>query len=418
VDSIPSRARRRDLLRPWTYASPPAEQRRPRSALRSLAAQLPASALRPDRRSFWLLDEPDASSIASDGPRRLSGWIASTEEIHDVRFHDGACELTLDRHRRTDVEALYGLGVHGFEARIPAASAEVARITYVTCGEEFTIVVPRRAATGSASDRVRSALRCPSCTASTLEPAREGAVRCRRCRRFYARTAGGAWDFLPEAMRAEFGVTSTTNVSSNRYDGVALNIINACADGLVLDCGAGSQTTRYPNVVNVEVVDYRSTDVLAVGERLPFADASFDAVLSFAVLEHVKDPVACAAELQRVLKPDGVVYCQVPFLQPEHGFPNHYFNMTGQGLATLFPGLRDVSVGSFAFGQPIFAVTWMLRQYAAALPADARESFVSMTVGELLRRAAHEMLGDHIVTALPDEAVAELSCCNFLIGRN
>ncbi len=42
--------------------------------------------------------------------------------------------------------------------------------------------------------------------------------------------------------------------------------------------------------------------------RLPFDDASFDAVLSCGVLEHVQDPDGSVEELHRVLRPGGTFY--------------------------------------------------------------------------------------------------------------
>lgn len=51
---------------------------------------------------------------------------------------------------------------------------------------------------------------------------------------------------------------------------------------------------------------------LGVGERLPFADDSFDLILSNEVLEHVADDRACAAEMARVARPGGRIVVFAP----------------------------------------------------------------------------------------------------------
>lgn len=51
--------------------------------------------------------------------------------------------------------------------------------------------------------------------------------------------------------------------------------------------------------------------------RLPFADASFDAVICSEVLEHVPDPDAALAEIVRVTRPGGQVALSVPRWWPE-----------------------------------------------------------------------------------------------------
>ena len=57
--------------------------------------------------------------------------------------------------------------------------------------------------------------------------------------------------------------------------------------------------------------------VRANGEHLPFADDSFDVIVSFQVVEHVWDTRAYAAEIARVLAHDGVFIVTTPY-GPSH----------------------------------------------------------------------------------------------------
>ena len=51
--------------------------------------------------------------------------------------------------------------------------------------------------------------------------------------------------------------------------------------------------------------------------RLPFADASFDVVITSEVLEHIQDDVAAIGEMVRVLRPGGRFAATVPAWLPE-----------------------------------------------------------------------------------------------------
>lgn len=94
--------------------------------------------------------------------------------------------------------------------------------------------------------------------------------------------------------------------------------------GRVLDFGAGAghQALRLQDLgFEVEAVDLESSPHLAKrvfpvrgydGHTLPFPDAHFDIVMSSNVLEHVDDLSRVLSELDRVLKPDGLMLHILP----------------------------------------------------------------------------------------------------------
>lgn len=225
------------------------------------------------------------------------------------------------------------------------------------------------------------------------------------------------FDFLTDALRAETHVTTTSAESRNPYDEDVMALIDAERDGLILDCGAGHRPVYFDNVVNYEIVDYDTTDVIGVGERLPFLAESFDGVISIAVLEHVRDPFRCASELVRVLKPGGRLLCCVPFLQPEHGYPHHYYNMTRQGLRALFENsltIEDHRVVRSAL--PVWSLTWFVRSWARGLPDQARATFLDLRLADLLAEPA-ELLDQPWVRELSVDANFELASATMLYGR-
>jgi SAM-dependent methyltransferase len=223
------------------------------------------------------------------------------------------------------------------------------------------------------------------------------------------------FDFLTEDFKSEFGIVDTDKVSANEYHSGALEMIERNATGLVLDCGAGKRPVYYSNVVNLEVVLYDTTDILGVGQRLPFQAETFDAVLSNAVLEHVNDPFLCAKEIERVLKPGGELYCAVPFLQPLHAYPNHYYNMTHVGLANLFRGLEIREQKVVRETLPIWGLTWILRNWAQGLQGDTMDEFLNMRVGDLLGEP-EKYLDRGFVTGLSEDKNFELACATVLVA--
>lgn len=213
------------------------------------------------------------------------------------------------------------------------------------------------------------------------------------------------------------GISATTNVSSNSYDGDLWNLIEQSHDGIILDCGAGRRDIYLSNVVCYEIVPYDTTDVLGIGEALPFLDNTFDGVISTAVLEHVKYPFQCAAEICRVLKPGGWLFCNVPFLQPYHGYPHHYFNMTHHGMRVLFESSIEINRQYVNRGMsPIWALNWIVKSWAAGLPSDLAETFLDLRLRDVALPPL-SLIDEPYVVALQEDKNLELACATILIGR-
>jgi len=114
--------------------------------------------------------------------------------------------------------------------------------------------------------------------------------------------------------------------------------------GEVLDVGCGRKPyqhlTRATRYVGVDI-DTPATRALAAadfyydGRTLPFADASFDAVLCSQVLEHVFTPEKFLREIHRVLRPGGVLLLATPFVWDEHEQPQDFGRYSSFGLKDL-----------------------------------------------------------------------------------
>jgi SAM-dependent methyltransferase/uncharacterized protein YbaR (Trm112 family) len=134
----------------------------------------------------------------------------------------------------------------------------------------------------------------------------------------------------------------------NPYPARFEEILSELPDGAaVLDLGGGDRRHVDPRVFNLEYLPYYRVDLYADGLKLPFADKSFDFILSQAVLEHVPDPAHAVSEILRVLRPGGKIYAEFAFMQPLHAVPFHFFNITPHGATLLFERFDSVKIGSF-----------------------------------------------------------------------
>lgn len=111
--------------------------------------------------------------------------------------------------------------------------------------------------------------------------------------------------------------------------------------------------------VGVDIYPSESVDFIADAHYLPFLDNQFDGVWIQAVLEHVVDPSLVAAEIYRVLKRDGVVYSEAPFMQQIHEGAYDFYRFTGSAHRHVFKNFEVLDIG--VVGGPATAFSWSLR---------------------------------------------------------
>ena len=116
--------------------------------------------------------------------------------------------------------------------------------------------------------------------------------------------------------------------------------------GRLFDLGCGPRDQAAPAAhYGLEYVgadfDSPAADLLADAHAIPFRAGTFDAVLAYAVLEHLYNPFLAISDIARILKRGGIFFGAVSQGEPFH---DSYFHHTALGVLALFRsgGLRVV----------------------------------------------------------------------------
>ena len=145
-------------------------------------------------------------------------------------------------------------------------------------------------------------------------------------------------------------------------------LLNKSKNSKILIIGSGFESQGINNnfmhsnnfqVLETDVSFSSNVDVICDGHCLPFKDKSFDAVILQAVLEHVIDPYKCVDEVKRVLKNNGLVYAETPFMQQLHQAPFDFTRFTFLGHRWLFRSFSHIDSGVVC--GPGMALAWSIR---------------------------------------------------------
>ena len=125
-------------------------------------------------------------------------------------------------------------------------------------------------------------------------------------------------------------------------------------------------------LVGTDVYASPHTVLVADAHKLPFEDGVFDGVWVQAVLEHVLEPATVVAELHRVLRLDGLVYAETPFMQQVHERAYDFSRFTQSGHRWLFRRFSEIGAGPV--GGAGVALAWSIRYFSRALGAGNKLS--------------------------------------------
>ena len=183
-------------------------------------------------------------------------------------------------------------------------------------------------------------------------------------------------------------------------------------EGPILSVGGGPRRV-HPRLRNLNILCADGVDIVGTAYALPIGDASLAGIHCEAVLEHLEYPDTAVREMFRVLRPGGIVFAATPFLQPYHGYPDHYQNFTLRGHIRLFEragfSIRDAGtcVG------PTFALVDIAANYARELTPGRLPSRIL----ERIVRSAGRVLRLPDVALRHHRAAATLASSTFVLAE-
>jgi len=140
-----------------------------------------------------------------------------------------------------------------------------------------------------------------------------------------------------------------------------------------------NQTT---NVISTDVSFGPKVDLICDGHCLPFKNNSIDAVIIQAVLEHVIDPYECVNEICRVLRVNGYVLSEVPFMQQLHQAPYDFTRFTHIGHRWLFKKFDHIDSGVVC-GTGM-ALSWSIRGFFSTMINNEIISKILVKIAHIL----------------------------------
>lgn len=223
---------------------------------------------------------------------------------------------------------------------------------------------------------------CPMCRSAKLSFS-DNTILCQQCGQQFSIRSGNKYLFVtpPKKDQSFLGKSKEGLKKFPRFYRLLIHVISPVCptdyfkqkkwlntyllrndDAVIINLGSGSSDLS-GKISNVDIFPYTNVDMTCDISTLPLKNESVDMVLNIAVLEHVPDPEKVVAEIFRILKPGGTIYCFFPFIQGFHAAPYDFSRKTEAGLQQLFKEFKAIEL--YNAGGPTSALLWIFEEWLA-----------------------------------------------------
>lgn len=271
--------------------------------------------------------------------------------------------------------------------------------TLVHCDRSSTEATQGRQGSAKLPAAVKNALRCPKCrsplavdenlsrctgkSCSTVFPHVEGVpiliddrTSLFSCNDFVARRNTTINHSRNRSLRRldELLPKLSRNIRTKQnYDEFSRLLMECSARPVVLVIGGSILGSGMDRLIREYEIQFVETDV-SFGPRtqlicdahdLPFEDQTFDGVVLQAVLQYLVDPARCIVEVERVLRPGGLIYTEIAFMQQVVHGRYDFTRYTHLGLRRLMRGFVEEKSGPVC--GPAMALAWSCQFFLLSL---------------------------------------------------
>lgn len=123
---------------------------------------------------------------------------------------------------------------------------------------------------------------------------------------------------------------------------------------VILDIGAKDARANYfglpplgATIICTDIVPRPNVDIVADAQAMPqISSDSADCVFLVSVLQHLPYPQKAIDEAYRILRPNGILYVNTPFIFIYHRDPDDYYRFSIRGLESLCARFERITSGS------------------------------------------------------------------------